>query len=78
MNLPSFQNAILTVALAVLLSISLAPSTHSANMPTFDAPHQPSRNLVLEDLCRPGSTVDISTYYGKDGKPILLAGICPE
>jgi len=45
---------------------------------SFKKPAEPSRKLSLENVRKPGKIVDISTLYGKDNKPLLLMGLCPE
>lgn len=70
---------LLVVSLVCILFLVAFDRFVSAAAPSlFDKPMKPSRNLVLENAREAGATVDISTYYGKDGKPLLLVGICPE
>ncbi len=70
---------LLAVSLICILFLAAFGRFADAAAPSlFDKPMKPSRNLVLENVREAGAMVDISTYYGKDGKPLLLVGICPE
>lgn len=47
----------------------------AAQAPSIDKPLKPPATLVLEDVLKSGTMVNVAKYYGR---PLVLAGLCPE
>ena len=60
---------------ASFMLCSMARPALAEGGPSIERPMAPACKLVLEDIRKPGTKVDVSAYRGK---PVVVRGICPE